>query len=125
MLHTFELAANHVRVRISPDMTIAIGMNVIAPGQETVSGIAEMVAPQLPRADEMDACEGVLGDAMPDDAALFAREDYVEEATRIVDPVLKGHTPVHEYEPGTWGPKDVDARGSPLGGWPNPMVKKP
>jgi glucose-6-phosphate 1-dehydrogenase len=124
MFHTFELAPNHV-LRISPDMTIAIGINVIAPGQDTVSGIAEMVAPHLPRADEMDAYERELGDAMPGDATLFAREDYVEEAWRIVDPVLKTHTPVHEYEPGTWGPKEVDARVSPLDGWQNPIVKKP
>jgi glucose-6-phosphate 1-dehydrogenase len=125
MFPTFELAPNHVRFRISPDITIAIGTNVIAPGQETVSEVAEMVGTQLPRADEMDAYERVLGDAMHGDATLFAREDYVEEAWRIVDPVLKSHTPVHEYEPGTWGPKEVDARVSPPAGWQNPMVKKP
>ena len=45
---------------------------------------------------------------MEGDATLFAREDYVEEAWRIVDPCLKADTPVHEYEPGTWGPKEVD-----------------
>ena len=125
MFHTFELAPNHVRFRISPDITLAIGTNVIAPGQETVSEAAEMVGTELPRADEMDAYERVLGDAMHGDATLFAREDYVEEAWRIVDPVLKSHTPVHEYEPGTWGPKEVDSRVSPPGGWQNPMIKKP
>ncbi len=56
----------------------------------------------------MDAYERVLGDAMAGDRTLFAREDYVEEAWRIVDPVLKAGTPVFEYEPGTWGPKEVD-----------------
>ena len=50
---------------------------------------------------------------MHGDATLFAREDYVEEAWRIVDPVLKAGTPVYEYEPGTWGPKEVDSRVSP------------
>ena len=64
-----------------------------------------MVASRHPRADEMDAYERVLGDAMAGDATLFAREDYVEEAWRIVDPVLKDGTPVYEYEPGTWGPQ--------------------
>ena len=59
----------------------------------------------------MDAYERVLGDAMEGDATLFAREDYVEEAWRIVDPVLKASTPVYEYEPGTWGPKEVDGGG--------------
>ena len=56
----------------------------------------------------MDAYERVLGDAMAGDATLFAREDYVEEAWRIVDPVLKAGTPVYEYEPDTWGPAEVD-----------------
>jgi len=123
MFRSFELGPNYCRLRISPDVTIAIGANVIAPGEETRSQIAEMVGTQLPRADEMDAYERVLGDAMHGDATLFAREDYVEEAWRIVDPVLKAGTPVYEYEPGTWGPKEVDSRVSPAGGWQNPTVK--
>ena len=126
MFHGFDLEPNYCRFRISPDMTIAIGANVIAPGTETESQIAEMMGTRLPRADEMDAYERVLGDAMQGDATLFAREDYVEEAWRIVDPVLKAGTPVHEYEPGTWGPKEVDSRVSPPScGWLNPMVKQP
>jgi glucose-6-phosphate 1-dehydrogenase len=123
MFHGFDLQSNYCRFRISPDVTIAIGANVIAPGQETVSQITEMVGTRLPRADEMDAYERVLGDAMHGDATLFAREDYVEEAWRIVDPLLKAGTPVCEYEPGTWGPKEVDARVSPPGGWQNPTVR--
>ena len=70
----------------------------------------------------MDAYERVLGDAMAGDATLFAREDYVEEAWRIVDPVLKANTPVYDYEPGSWGPCEVDQRVSPTGGWHNPRV---
>ena len=124
MFRSFELGPNYCRLRISPDVTIAIGANVIAPGEETRSQIAEMVGTQLPRADEMDAYERVLGDAMHGDATLFAREDYVEEAWRIVDPVLKAGTPVYEYEPGTWGPKEVDSRISPVGGWQNPTVSQ-
>ena len=58
----------------------------------------------------MDAYERVLRDAMAGDATLFAREDYVEEAWRIVDPVIKANTPVYEYEPGTWGPAEVEQR---------------
>jgi glucose-6-phosphate 1-dehydrogenase len=125
MFHSFHLDPNYCRFRISPDITIAIGANVIAPGQETLSQTAEMLGTRLPRADEMDAYERVLGDAMHGDATLFAREDYVEEAWRIVDPVLKAGTPVYEYEPGTWGPKEVDSRVSPTGGWQNPMVRLP
>src|SRR5256712_5290289 len=118
-----QVDANYFLFRISPEVTLAIGANVIAPGEETVSQIAEMVGTQLPRADEMDAYERVLGDAMHGDATLFAREDYVEEAWRIVDPVLKDGTPVFEYEPGTWGPKEVDSRILPPGGWQNPAIK--
>src|SRR2546425_1855975 len=92
MFHGFDLGPNYCRFRISPDITIAIGANVIAPGQETQSQTAEMLGTRLPRADEMDAYERVLGDAMHGDATLFAREDYVEEAWRIVDPVMKEGT---------------------------------
>jgi glucose-6-phosphate 1-dehydrogenase len=70
----------------------------------------------------MDAYERVLGDALAGDATLFAREDYVEEARRIVDPVLKASTPVYDDEPGSWGPREVDQRVSPTGGWHNPRV---
>jgi len=125
MYHGFDLDPNYCRFRISPDVTIAIGANFIAPGTETQSQTAEMLGTRLPRADEMDAYERVLGDAMHGDATLFAREDYVEEAWRIVDPVLKAGTPVYEYEPGTWGPKEVDARVLPPGGWQNPTVRVP
>src|SRR5262245_2820777 len=122
MLQGFDVASNYCRLRISPEVTIAIGANVIAPGEENRSQVAEILATRLPRADEMDAYERVLGDAMHGDATLFAREDYVEEAWRIVDPVLKAGTPVYEYEPGTWGPKETDPRISPPGGWQNPAV---
>jgi glucose-6-phosphate 1-dehydrogenase len=119
---SFNLMPNWLRLRISPEVTFALGMMVIAPEDETVSQAAEMIASRCPRADEEDAYERVLGDAMQGDATLFAREDYVEEAWRIVDPVLKAGTPVYEYEPGTWGPGEVDQRVAPSGGWLNPIV---
>jgi glucose-6-phosphate 1-dehydrogenase len=125
MFQGFDLEPNYCRLRISPDVTFAIGANVIAPGQETLSETAEMLGTSLPRADEMDAYERVLGDAMQGDPTLFAREDYVEEAWRIVDPVLKVGTPVHEYEPGTWGPKEAHSSVVPPGGWQNPRVRAP
>jgi glucose-6-phosphate 1-dehydrogenase len=125
MYRGFGLDSNYCRFRISPDVTIAIGANIVAPGSETESRTAEMVGTQLPRAEDMDAYERVLGDAMHGDPTLFAREDYVEEAWRIVDPVLKAGTPVYEYEPGTWGPNEVDTRISPPGGWQNPVVRVP
>ena len=123
MYSDFNLNANYFRFRISPEVTLAFGLNVIAPGEETVSQSDEMIVSRHPRADEMDAYERVLGDAMAGDSTLFAREDYVEEAWRIVDPVLKTGTPVLEYKPKTWGPGEVDQRVSPPGGWQNPIVE--
>ena len=82
----------------------------------------ELLATRRPVAGEMDAYERVLGDAMEGEASLFAREDYVEEAWRIVDPILKSLTPVFEYEPNTWGPSEVNAEVTPPGGWQNPLV---
>jgi glucose-6-phosphate 1-dehydrogenase len=63
----------------------------------------------------------LLGDAMNGDSFRFARTDYVDEAWRIVDPVLAASTPVFEYEPGTWGPAEADALVGD-GGWHNPVV---
>jgi len=117
-----DLTPNHLRLRISPEVTIALGMMVMAPGEAMTGQSTEMVASRHPRADEMDAYERVLGDAMKGDPTLFAREDYVEEAWRIVDPVLSANTPIYEYEPGSWGPSEVDRRVSPSGGWHNPTV---
>src|SRR5499433_2512948 len=121
MYHGFDLEPNYCRFRISPDVTIAIGANVVAPETETESQIAEMLGTRLPRAGEMDAYERVLGDAVHGDPTLFAREDYVEEAWRIVDPALKAGTPVYEYEPKTWGPTEAE-RIMPPGGWSNPAA---
>jgi glucose-6-phosphate 1-dehydrogenase len=117
-----SLAENHVRLRVSPDTTIALGMMILTPGHEQSGQAIEMVACRDPHAGEMDAYERVLGDAMAGDPTLFAREDYVEEAWRIVDPLLHGNTPVSEYEPGTWGPADASQKVAPPGGWHNPVV---
>ena len=115
------LTENHLRLRLNPEATIAMGMMVLSPGEEMAVQAAEMVASRSPRAGDMDAYERVLGAAMEGDATLFAREDYVEEAWRIVDPVLKTETPVYQYETDTWGPSEVE-RVTPKGGWSNPMT---
>jgi len=117
-----QLDQNHLRFRISPDMAIAIGCTVMSPGEVLAGESVEMLASRHPHADEMDAYERVLGDAMAGDATLFARQDYVEEAWRIVDPVLKAGTPVYPYEPDTWGPKEADSLVAPSGGWHNPLA---
>ncbi|HTW65876.1 MAG TPA: glucose-6-phosphate dehydrogenase [Bryobacteraceae bacterium] len=114
---------NHFRFRISPDVTIAHGMMVKSPDGELSGEPVELVALDHGSANEMDAYERVLGDAMAGDATLFAREDYVEEAWRIVDPVLQTGTPVYEYEPGAWGPAEVHQRIAPADGWNDPVVK--
>jgi glucose-6-phosphate 1-dehydrogenase len=82
----------------------------------------EMVASRHQRPEEMDAYEKVLGDAMAGDATLFARQDYVEEAWRIVDPVLKSNAPVFEYEPGAWGPIEAAEKIAPPGDWHDPVI---
>ena len=121
MYEGFDLKENHCRLRISPNVAFAIGMNSIAVDDETLNQPVEIVWGHCPSAEEMDAYERVLGDAMAGDATLFAREDYVEEAWRIVDPVLRAGTPVFEYEPHTWGPTEVE-KVTPLGGWHNPVL---
>jgi glucose-6-phosphate 1-dehydrogenase len=124
MYEGFNLKANHCRLRISPDVSFSIGMNAVAPEDETVSRPLEVAWGRRPAADEVDAYERVLGDAMAGDPTLFAREDYVEEAWRIVDPALQAGTPVLDYEPGTWGPPEVE-NVTPPGGWENPVVSRP
>jgi glucose-6-phosphate 1-dehydrogenase len=115
------ISSNYLRFRISPDVAIAMGMTVMAPEERLAGEAAEMVASEQPSAGEMDAYERVLGDAMAGDATLFAREDYVEEAWRIVDPLLKRTTPLYTYEPRSWGPNEVTSV-TPVGGWQNPVI---
>ena len=116
------LKSDYLRFRISPDVVIAMGMTVMAPGEKLAGQSAEMIASDQPTAEEMDAYERVLGDAMAGDATLFAREDYVEEAWRIVDPLLKKDIPVYPYEPKNWGPNEVE-QVAPPGGWQNPVIR--
>jgi glucose-6-phosphate 1-dehydrogenase len=112
---------NHVRFRIDPDMVIALGVNVLSSHEAGASLPVELLASRHSGAGEMHAYERVLGDAMRGDATLFARQDYVEEAWRIVDPVLSSRTPVHRYAPGSWGPAEAQAV-SPPGGWHEPRL---
>ncbi len=117
-----KLHQNYLRFRISPEPTVALGTTIMAPTEDMTGQTAELVASRHPAADEVDAYERVLGDAMNGDATLFAREDYVEEAWRIVDSVLKAAIPVYAYAPGTWGPAEAVQQLSPPGGWSDPRV---
>ena len=118
---TCSPARNYFRFRISPEVMGAIGLTTMDPEEKMIGKSVELLATHHPGAGEMDAYERVLGDAMAGDATLFAREDYVEEAWRIVEPVLGTATPVYEYEPGTWGPAEAD-RLAPTNGWRAPAV---
>jgi glucose-6-phosphate 1-dehydrogenase len=118
---TSAAAPNHFRFRISPEVTGAFGLTVMDPADAMIGQPVELLASRHPDAEEANAYARVLADAMDGDSTLFARMDYVEEAWRIVDPVLGANTQVHEYEPGTWGPKQADQL-SPPGGWHNPEV---
>lgn len=122
MFKGYDLKSNYFRFQISPEIVFAVGMMAITPGAEKTGACVETVASRHPAPDEMDAYERLLGDAMIGDPTLFAREDSVEEAWRIVDPVLHVDTPVYEYEQGTWGPSEVDKLICPPGGWHNPTV---
>jgi len=117
----FPEFGNYVRFRLSPDVIIAIGARILKPGDEPPSLIpVELSAVRYPAGDEMDPYERLLGDAMVGDAILFAREDAVEAAWSVVQPILGNVTPVHEYEPGTWGPAEADRLTADVGSWRNP-----
>lgn len=110
---------NYIRFRLSPEVAIATAVAVVPPEGGPRRSV-EMIASRHPRPEEMDAYARVLSEAMAGDASLFARQDYVEEAWRIVDPVLDAHTPVYPYEPHTWGPSEVNLV-TPEGGWHQPQ----
>jgi glucose-6-phosphate 1-dehydrogenase len=116
---------NYMRFRISPEMTVAMAVSVTSSDREGYREAVELVASRHPCPGEMEAYERVLSDAMAGDATLFARQDYVEEAWRIVDPMLKATTPVYCYEPHSWGPKEVDQSVLPPGGWDVPTAEEP
>ncbi|HTP53114.1 MAG TPA: glucose-6-phosphate dehydrogenase [Anaeromyxobacteraceae bacterium] len=108
------LPANHVRFRLSPDFVLAVGVAIKAPGEALAAQEVELELAHS-REGDLEPYEELLGDAMRGDAIRFQREDYVEEAWRIVDAAIAAHTPIHEYGPGTWGPKEADALVP--GGW--------
>jgi glucose-6-phosphate 1-dehydrogenase len=114
---------NYVRFRLSPQVVIAIGARAKTPGEQMVGRPVELsVYEGAEQGSEgrMDAYERLLGDVMAGDPTLFARQDVVEAAWAIVDPVIHGPTALHEYEPGTWGPKEADRLVESVGGWNTP-----
>jgi glucose-6-phosphate 1-dehydrogenase len=114
------LPANYVRFRVTPDLVIGIGSHVKLAGEGLLGQQVELVVSRSSDPYEMQAYEELLGDALAGNSSRFARQDYVEEAWRIVDPVLDDATPIYQYAPGTWGPTEADAL-APPDGWINPM----
>ena len=112
--------ANYFRFRITPDFTIALGALVKRAGEWLEGRQVELDVGDDPEKAGLGAYEELLLDAMQGSAARFARQDYVEQAWRIVEPVLDDATPVHEYEPGTWGPAQAGALIAADGGWADP-----
>jgi glucose-6-phosphate 1-dehydrogenase len=113
---------NYLRFRLSPDVIIALGARVKKPGAELVSEPTELRMVHHQDKNEMLPYERLLGEAMEGDTSLFAREDSVDAAWAVVQPILGDVTPVHEYEPGSWGPVDADRLTAEVGGW-HPTIK--
>jgi len=117
---TVSLPANYFRFRVTPDLMIAVGALVKKAGDQVEGQQVELVICQESDPTELGAYEELLYDAMRGNSARFSRQDYVEEAWRIVDPILQDAAPVYDYEPGTWGPPQASALIAPDGGWFDP-----
>jgi glucose-6-phosphate 1-dehydrogenase len=114
---------NYVRFRLSPEVSIAIGARAKHPGLGLRGRPLELSVvdePQQGQDFRLGDYERLLGDAMAGDATLFARQDVVEAAWAIVDPVIHGPSSMYEYEPGTWGPPQADKLVADVGGWNTP-----
>ena len=114
---------NYFRFRVTPDLMIAIGALVKKAGEREGQHV-ELVISEESDSAEMGAYEELLFDAMRGNSARFARQDYVEEAWRIVDPVLGDVVPIYEYKPGTWGPSEESLLIGPDGGWFDPSSRQ-
>jgi glucose-6-phosphate 1-dehydrogenase len=115
---------NYFRFRVTPDLVIAIGALVKKAGPELDGEPVELVVSEASDPAEMGAYEELLYDAILGNSARFARQDYVEEAWRIVDPILSVGAPAYEYEPGTWGPPQAAALIARDGGWFDPKTRR-
>lgn len=116
----FDEKRNFVRLRLGPEISISIGAQIKHPGKR--KGIMPVLLNAVEDAggDELDAYARLLSDAMEGDHTLFVRGDAVDLQWAVVEPILDNVTPVHEYEPGTWGPPEADRLVADLGGWRNP-----
>jgi len=115
--------ANYLRFRLSPDSAIALAARVKLAGKEYIGDQRELYLHEE-HVGEQSPYERLLSDAMAGNGALFSREDAIEAAWAVVDPVLKNHHRVHIYPRGGWGPKQADALIAPDGWWHNPEIKE-
>jgi len=115
--------ANYFRFRVTPELMIAVGALVKKAGEATEGQQVELVITEASDPAEMGAYEELLVDALRGNSGRFARRDYVEEAWRIVDPILRGGDRVYEYDPGTWGPLEANALIASDGGWFDPTTR--
>ncbi|MGV3710859.1 MAG: glucose-6-phosphate dehydrogenase [Gemmatimonas sp.] len=112
---------NYVRFRLGPEVVIALGASTKRVGEGMAGQLSELSVVRRHETDEMDAYERLLGDAMNGDATLFARQDAVEAAWKLVDPLLQEPMIPDAYEKGTWGPASADRLTRAVGGWNNPQ----
>jgi len=112
---------NYLRFRLSPNAALALAARVKLAGEGFKGEQRELYLSEEQTGEETPY-ERLLGNAMAGDGALFSREDAVEAAWAVVDPVLTRHPPVRFYEPGSWGPKAADALIAADGGWFNPSA---
>jgi glucose-6-phosphate 1-dehydrogenase len=114
--------SNYFRFRLGPDqVAIAVGARTKTPGERMAGEEVELYVSNV-TSEAMEAYERLIGDAMAGDATLFAREDSVEAAWAIVDPIVKNGGAVYRYEPGSWGPREADRMVAAYGGWYNPVA---
>ena len=114
-------STNNFRFRLSPEVLVALSARSKLPGEKMKGEDVELIARHKLGGDEMAPYERLLSDAMRGDPSLFVREDTIEAAWSVVDPVLlDGAVPVYEYEPNTWGPAEADQIIAGNGGWHNP-----
>jgi glucose-6-phosphate 1-dehydrogenase len=112
---------NHVRFRLSPQVAIAVGAQAKQPGEGMKGRPVELSVVEQPQESRLGDYERLLGDAIAGDATLFARQDVVEAAWAIVDPLIQTPGPMFEYEPGSWGPSEADQLVAEVGGWNTPQ----
>jgi glucose-6-phosphate 1-dehydrogenase len=115
--------ANYLRFRLSPNSAVALAARVKRAGKEFVGDQRELYLLDEQPGEETPY-ERLLGDAIAVDGALFTREDAVEAAWTVVDPVLKAHHGARHYKPGSWGPKQADMLIAADGSWHNPIGEK-